>query len=141
MKKKPPQPKRPIVVIVVLCIVVGFGLWHYRDYFTKAKEIPADALVVDVRTPGEFAGGHYEGALNIPVSQIGGRLGELGAKDRNIIVYCRSGSRSRTAKSILDRAGFTNVEDGGSFSSMRRRKRAQRRPPPEQPPVQPPKRP
>lgn len=137
--KKTPKEKKRILKIVIICVgvVVVLGLWHYRDQLTEAKDIPADALVVDVRTPGEFAGGHYEGAVNIPVSQLSARLGELGAKDRKIIVYCRSGSRSRTAKSILERAGFTQVQDGGSLRSMRRRKRAQHRPPPMQPPKRP----
>ncbi|MDD5028624.1 MAG: rhodanese-like domain-containing protein [Rhodoferax sp.] len=67
------------------------------------------ALLVDVRTPAEFARGHAPGAVLIPLDQIGQRLGELGAKDRPIALICRSGNRSGQAQSILEQAGFTKT--------------------------------
>lgn len=126
MKPQSQKIRRHFITLAAVALAVGVGLWLFDYHIAQGKDVPTNALVVDVRTPGEYAGDHYEGAVNIPVSQLGARLQELGARDRNIIVYCRSGNRSRTAKSILERAGFTKVEDGGSFSSMRRRKRAQR---------------
>ncbi len=70
------------------------------------------AVVVDVRSPAEFSGGHVAGARNIPLHALQGRLGELGAKDREVVVYCRSGARSSQAASLLQRAGFTRVVNG-----------------------------
>ncbi|MBI4816902.1 MAG: rhodanese-like domain-containing protein [Deltaproteobacteria bacterium] len=75
------------------------------------------ALLLDVRTPGEFGNGHIQGAVNIPVDQLQARLAELGAKDKSIVVYCQSGGRSAAAKSLLDRAGFTTVYDLGPMSA------------------------
>ncbi|HEU0223931.1 MAG TPA: rhodanese-like domain-containing protein [Steroidobacteraceae bacterium] len=67
-------------------------------------------LVLDVRTPEEYAAGHVPGARNIPHTQIAERLAELGdARDRDVVVYCRSGSRSAIALATLREAGFTRL--------------------------------
>jgi len=66
-------------------------------------------LLVDVRTPGEFAQVRAPGAVLIPLDQIGQRLGELGARDRPIALICRSGNRSGQAQSLLEQAGFTRT--------------------------------
>ncbi|MBI3395408.1 MAG: rhodanese-like domain-containing protein [Spirochaetia bacterium] len=76
------------------------------------------ALVVDVRTPGEFDSGHYPGALNIPHTEIGARLAELGAKDKGIVLYCRSGQRSGVALGIVSAAGFTKAVNAGGYVDM-----------------------
>ena len=82
--------------------------------------LPADALIVDVRTAAEYRTGHFPGAVNVPVQEIGRRHSELGDKERTIVVYCRSGHRSAAAKAKLDAAGFTHVLDGGSLGAMMR---------------------
>ena len=82
----------------------------------RARELIAQgARVVDVRTSAEFAGGHIEGALNIPLDELAGRLAELEPKDRPVVVYCLSGHRSKGAAQALERAGFTRVFDLGSL--------------------------
>jgi NADPH-dependent 2,4-dienoyl-CoA reductase/sulfur reductase-like enzyme/rhodanese-related sulfurtransferase len=81
---------------------------------------PAGRMVVDVRTPGEFAGGAIPGAVNIPVDELPSRIGELGAKDREIILYCASGARSGYAQRILAQAGFSNLVNGGGIAQMMR---------------------
>jgi phage shock protein E len=78
-------------------------------------------LIVDVRTPEEYAQAHVPGAKNIPVHELQARLGELGAKDAPIVVYCRSGARSAAAASLLARAGFARVTDIGAMGNWRRR--------------------
>jgi rhodanese-related sulfurtransferase len=75
-----------------------------------------DYLIVDVRTKEEYDSGHLEGALLLPVQELEGRLDEL-PMDKPIIVYCRSGNRSRTAANILIDNGFTMVYDMGGISS------------------------
>ena len=74
--------------------------------------VSAGALLLDVRTPEEFAGGHVTGALNIPVQVLGQRLGDL-PKEREIVVYCQSGGRSARAAADLRRVGYTVHDLGG----------------------------
>lgn len=71
------------------------------------------ATLLDVRTAQEFAAGHLDGAVNIPVDQVEARLPEI-PRDRPVVVYCRSGARSRNAASVLRRSGY-DVEDLGSI--------------------------
>ena len=67
-------------------------------------------FVLDVRTPGEYAAGHLPGAVNIPHDQIAARLGELaGARESDVVVYCRTGKRSAQALGLLDEAGFRRL--------------------------------
>ncbi len=67
-------------------------------------------VVLDVRTPEEFAAGHVAGARNIPHTEIAARVAELGdARERDIVVYCRSGRRSELALEELRKAGFTRL--------------------------------
>lgn len=78
------------------------------------------ALLLDVRTPGEFAGGHLEGALNIPVQDLEAKLSTLPAKkDQDVVVYCQSGRRSSAAAEMLKKAGYTRVSDLGAMSNWK----------------------
>lgn len=72
-------------------------------------------LILDVRTPEEFAAGHIPGALNIPNETIGtDEIPQLPEKDQRIYVYCRSGNRSKQASEKLVALGYTDiVEIGG----------------------------
>ena len=79
-----------------------------------ARELVAEgAQLLDVRTPSEFSQGHIDGALNIPVGEIQGRLSELTSKSKPVVVYCRSGGRSAKAAKLLTTAGFEAVYDLG----------------------------
>lgn len=69
-------------------------------------------LLVDVRTPAEYQGGHIATAVNVPVSDIAAKP-PTDKKDALIVVYCRSGARSASAKQTLERMGYTNVVDFG----------------------------
>ncbi|MDA3955405.1 FAD-dependent oxidoreductase [Oceanispirochaeta sp.] len=75
-------------------------------------------LVVDVRSPGEFAGGAYPDAVNIPLDELPRRMAELGDTGREITVYCASGARSAYAARILAQQGFSNVKNGGGLMQM-----------------------
>jgi phage shock protein E len=74
--------------------------------------------VVDVRETGEFAGGHFDGAINIPLGIIPLRLDEFKAMPGPIVVYCRSGNRSGMAQMLLKQAGLTEVYNGGGLHDM-----------------------
>ncbi len=79
--------------------------------------IQEGAFLVDVRSPGEFADGHVKGSVNIPLDKITMQIAKFKNK-KNIIVFCRSGSRSSQAKSILEQQGFTNVINGGTWDHV-----------------------
>ena len=67
-------------------------------------------VVLDVRTPAEYAEGHVPGAINIPNGELAARVAELAdAKSRDIVVYCRSGVRAAQALDVLDKAGFKRL--------------------------------
>ena len=67
-------------------------------------------VLLDVRTPAEFAEGHLPGAINIPHTELASRVGELAdARDRDIVVYCRSGNRTEQALAVLKEAGFSRL--------------------------------
>jgi rhodanese-related sulfurtransferase len=74
----------------------------------EAKD--ASLVLLDVRTQKEFAEGHVPGAINISHDELASRLGELeGARDRDIVVYCRSGRRTGIALGVLEKAGFKRL--------------------------------
>ena len=80
------------------------------------KLVALGAKLVDVRTPREFAAGHVEGAINIPVGDLGSRLAELNPSEP-VVVYCRSGARSNRAMGMMQKAGYAQVWDMGPFSA------------------------
>jgi len=108
--------------LVLIAIAAGFGALYFLRSASnissaEAHQLVANgALLVDVRTPGEFAAGHVDGAINIPVQELEGRITELGAKDRQVVLYCRSGARSGRARSLLQGEGFSAVHDLGAMS-------------------------
>ncbi len=80
---------------------------------------PADrALLLDVRTPQEFAAGHIPGAVNVPVDELRSRLGEL-PRNREIAAYCQVGQRGYLATRILRQAGYAAVNVGGGYKTYR----------------------
>lgn len=92
----------------------GADVQHARDLLQKG------ATILDVRSPAEFAAGHVEGAVNIPVDVLGARLSQLGPKTRPVVLYCRSGARSAAAASMLKQAGYTEIADVGAMSNFPR---------------------
>ncbi|HYM92822.1 MAG TPA: rhodanese-like domain-containing protein [Chitinophagaceae bacterium] len=79
--------------------------------------VQTGAVILDVRTKGEYQGGHIKGSLNIPVQSLGNNLSKL-KKDKPIITCCASGMRSGAAKNILRSNGFAEVHNGGSWISL-----------------------
>ena len=101
----------------------GLGAMMARRNTKPAATSPSnEAVVVDVRTPGEFRGGAYPGAINIPLDDFQTRIGELGSKSRDITLYCASGARSAYGQRILMQMGFTNVKNGGGIMQMMRQR-------------------
>jgi phage shock protein E len=108
-------------VILGLALAFFIVTWYLRrpDITpARARELLAEgALLIDVRSPSEFSSGHINGARNIPVGALSAREGELGVKDRPVILYCASGARSAMAKRTLRAAGFSRAHNLGSLSN------------------------
>lgn len=90
----------------------GFTKTDYADLVKKG------AIILDVRSKGEYAGGHIKGSINIPVDQLQNNLGKLKDKNKSIITCCASGMRSGSAKTILLNNGYSDVQNGGGWGSL-----------------------
>jgi rhodanese-related sulfurtransferase len=106
---------------VVVASLVGIGYFAFAgggdvEGSEARRLVDQGARLVDVRTPEEFAAGHLDGAVNIPVQELDGRMAELEPKGEPIVLYCRSGRRSRDAARMLMEAGYTDVHDLGAMS-------------------------
>lgn len=84
------------------------------DYADLVKQ---GAVIVDVRSKSEYAGGHIKNSINIPVDQLEKNLSKLN-KEKTIITCCASGMRSASAKNILQNNGYKNVHNGGGWASL-----------------------
>lgn len=85
---------------------------------TDYKELVQNgAQIIDVRSPGEYAGGHIKGSKNIPLQELAGKLNMI-KKDKPVITCCASGMRSSSAKGILKSNGYTEVYNGGGWASL-----------------------
>lgn len=91
-----------------------FGLGPKVNYAQLVKE---GAIILDVRSKGEYAGGHIKGSINISVETLGNNLNKL-KKDKPIITCCASGMRSAAAKRLLKSNGFSEVHNGGGWNSL-----------------------
>lgn len=78
------------------------------------------ALILDVRSPAEYAGGHVKGSVNVPLNQLNTYVRKLKNKEQIIITCCASGMRSGSAKNFLEAEGFRHVYNGGGWMSVNR---------------------
>jgi phage shock protein E len=94
--------------------------------FLKTKDINAGvkdfqatkgAVLLDVRTAGEYAEGHIENSLNLPLQNIEQAVSVIKDKNTPLFVHCRSGGRSASATAALKKMGYTNVSDIGGIMS------------------------
>lgn len=85
---------------------------------TLKELIAKGATVIDVRSSWEFAEGHVENALNIPLEEIPMRIDEIKELSIPFILYCRSGNRSGMACGILQQFGIPEVHNGGGLADM-----------------------
>ncbi len=92
-----------------------FGLGPSVNYSELVKN---GAIILDVRSKSEYAGGHIKGSINISVDTLRNNLGKLKDKNKPIITCCASGMRSASAKSMLTSNGYTQVYNGGGWYSL-----------------------
>ena len=83
------------------------------------RMIDDGALLVDVRSAEEFAGGHLDGAINVPHTETAALADAIGAqRDRPVVLYCRSGRRSGIAQAALQELGYTRVHNGIGYEPL-----------------------
>ncbi|KAK3988615.1 putative NADH oxidase [Cladorrhinum sp. PSN332] len=90
---------------------------HAAD-FAAGRHKLEDFQVLDVRSPGEFSGGHINGAINIPIGELRKRLGELDKSGKKVLVYCQIGYRGYLGYRILKQEGFEVVNLDGGYRSV-----------------------
>ena len=102
----------------LLVIGVSAPAFATNDLATIQSNI-SSPIIIDVRSPQEFATGSIEGAVNLPLKGLPDSLLSEGIElDEEVVVYCRSGRRSAQAKTVLKAAGFELVFDGGPMSQL-----------------------
>lgn len=106
-------------VLAVLLVAGGLG-WRATRFGSVRRHLPAllaqGAVIVDVRTPVEFAAGSCKGSINIPLAELEKRAGGMD-RGKPVVVCCVSGARSATAAAILKRKGFAQVLNAGSWTN------------------------
>ncbi|MEZ0486727.1 rhodanese-like domain-containing protein [Fibrella aquatica] len=86
----------------------------------KLKQVLAQgAVVIDVRSPNEFATGHARGAVNIPLDQLKSKVIQLKSYQKPIVLCCATGMRSSQARLILLEQGITHMFDAGSWRNLK----------------------
>jgi rhodanese-related sulfurtransferase len=112
---------------IALFVLAAFGVLFVVRMFLRLRGLAPEqiaglkargAQMVDVRTSAEFSSGHAGGSKNIPLDRLQERLGELD-RNRPVLVCCATGSRSALAKTLLERAGFSEVHNAGPWTSLR----------------------
>lgn len=81
--------------------------------------MPDNALVIDVRSPGEYASGHVQGAINLPLDRFAQEIGHVAPdKSMPVMMYCLSGIRSGGACRLMQQLGYQQVVNGGSVGAV-----------------------
>lgn len=129
-KKQPDPVSRRNLYIAIGVALLGFVVFYFiqrgepisartiapAQYQSEFVDSGATHLLVDVRTPEEFATGHIAGAVNIPLDALESRLNEV-PQDQPVVLYCRSGNRSAQAADLLEKAGYSNIRDLGGIAA------------------------
>lgn len=124
-------------ILILIIVVFAVGAFFTKNIFQtnamdnsyrqitqeEASQImknEKDYIIIDVRTRAEYEEGHIKGAISLPNESIGkGDIAELPNKEQLILVYCRSGNRSKQAAKKLADKGYTNVVEFGGISTWK----------------------
>lgn len=102
------------VILGIFLFITKAGQLSVED---ASRYLKQGALIIDVRTPGEFAGGHLTNAINMPLDEIANEV-PVRVKDKSqvLLLHCASGMRSGMAEKKLRALGYTNAFNVGSYS-------------------------
>ncbi len=95
-----------------------FQVFSKKDGINFKELVARGAVILDVRSKDEFAGGHVTGAINLPLDALALVTSVVSNKNTNVITCCMSGGRSSMATNILQSLGYTNVHNGGGWKSL-----------------------
>ena len=99
--------------LMALVLWFWYKWWGSKRVLARLPELKkSGAILVDVRSAGEFANGNAPGTINIPLQELGSRLGEI-PKSAPVVLCCASGTRSAIAKLMLKKKGYQNVHNIG----------------------------
>ena len=99
--------------------MIGFLKKLFAGSSVNFKELVSKgAVIIDVRSPGEYKTGHVQGSKNYPLDNIRSKVADIKKMSKPVITVCRSGSRSGIAKGILKSAGI-EVYNGGAWTSLK----------------------
>ena len=114
-------------LVVALITVMALGVWTLmrRSRLVPEAEarrlLAAGAVVVDVRSRGEYGAGHLPGVINVPLDGLGAAIaGVVPDRSTAVLLHCHSGGRSAVAQMILRRAGYAGAHNLGSFGRAQR---------------------
>ena len=120
---------RLFLILLIVLLLTGCAVSTDKDVTytqitmseaVEMMESESDYIILDVRRPDEFAAGHIPNAINIPNESIGtDEISELPDKDQLILVYCRSGNRSKQASQKLVKLGYSNVVEFGGINDWK----------------------
>ncbi len=116
-------------LLILMIALIPLTVWSQGSGTAKASPYinyeelsqlteKSDLLLIDVRTAAEYEAGHIPGAVNIPYNTMPASMPE-GSRDKQVVVYCRSGNRSGTARMILTQAGYEDIKDFGGISNWK----------------------
>lgn len=107
-----------LVTLLGSLLISGLSVAQSREE-TAWNMINQGALLIDVRTDREYVGGHLQDAILIPHPRIVDQFAKLEIrKDRQVVLYCRSGQRAGIAEAALRQAGYTNLFNGGGYQML-----------------------
>ena len=112
------------LMLLSSCGAPGSSSLGYRqirmDKAVKMMKDEKNYIILDVRRPDEYAEGHIPGAINVPNEELGSaEISELPDKSQLILVYCRSGRRSKEASEKLVKLGYTNIVEFGGIQDWK----------------------
>jgi len=109
----------PLILVFILAfVIIKKRFFDNTNYKLMLSE---GGIIIDVRSEGEFYSGHIENSLNIPLSELSSKIDQFKDKNQPIITCCASGIRSAGAAKIFSAKGYTNVVNGGGWSSLDRK--------------------
>ncbi|MBO5121203.1 MAG: rhodanese-like domain-containing protein [Bacilli bacterium] len=118
--------KMVILLVMILFLITGCGTMKEERKMISYEEVNGiienyenleHVYIIDVREEDEYEEGHLINSYNIPLSRLEDINNENISKDAKIIIYCRSGNRSKTAQDRLNNMGYTNVYDMGGITN------------------------
>ena len=105
--------------LILFCLIAFFLIKkRFFDNTDYKRMLNEGGVIIDVRSEAEFYSGHIQNSINIPLGELASKIMQFKDKDQPIITCCASGIRSASAAKIFSAKGYSNVVNGGGWSSL-----------------------